>query len=194
MRDWKKIDKYLNILAGDIYEQPEDTGHTGLAQEVIDLWMSRLTSCKSVLDVGAGQGMCQAMFERWGVSYEGVALGLDVAKAQVQGRNVKRMDYHFLEYSDSSFDLIFARHSLEHSPMPLLALMEWARVSKSWLGLVMPAPEHYTYRGLNHYSVMNREQLSNLTERAGWKPIWFNYHPSEETPREYWAMLEKQTI
>lgn len=194
MRDWKYIDHYLNILAGDIYEQPEDKGHTALAQSVIDLWMSRLTTCKSVLDVGAGQGFCEAMFKRWNVEYEGIALGMDVVKAQTIGRKVNKMDYHFLEYEDDSFDLIFARHSLEHSPMPLLALMEWERVSKSWLGLVMPAPEHYTYRGLNHYSVMNDEQLLGLTDRAGWKVIWFEYKPTIEEPQEYWVMLEKKTI
>ena len=147
MRDYKYIDGYISKLYQDIYIQPEDAGHTKLAQKVIDFWMSRMTTCTSVLDVGCGQGMCQSMFEKWGVSYEGVALGEDVIVAQEKGRNVKRMDFSFLEYPDDSFDLLFARHSLEHSPCLFFTLMEWARVSKNWLGIVLPAPEWYTYKG-----------------------------------------------
>lgn len=203
MRNWKNIDHYLNVLAGDVYEQPEDVGHTTLAFRVINEWMSRMTTCTSVLDLGAGQGMCEPMFRRWNIEYEGVSLGMDVVKAQELGRNVKKMDYHFLDYPDKSFDLLFSRHSLEHSPMPLLALMEWERVSRSWLGIVLPAPEWYTYKGQNHYSVMNHEQAENLFDRAGWRIMWQDVDGlikdvTKEnpqgimTPHEYWYMLEKK--
>jgi len=199
MRDYKYIDSYINKLYGDIYEQPEDTGHTHLARKVIDHWMSKMTTCHSVLDVGCGQGMCQAMFENWHVKYEGIALGEDVIKAQALGRNVHKMDFSFLDYPDDFVDLIFSRHSLEHSPMPLLTLMEWARVSKNWLGLVLPAPEWYTYTGLNHYSVMNMEQVKQMLKVAGWNVMWEDIHyevfNSDENlvkPNEYWIMCEKK--
>lgn len=195
MRNWKNIDRYLNILAEDIYPQPEDKGHTQLSLEVINRWLSRMTTCTSVLDLGCGTGFCQPMFEKFGVAYEGICLGRDYVDALERGRNVKRMDYHFLEYDDNSFDMLFARHSLEHSPMPLLALMEWARVSRSWLGIILPAPEWYTYSGLNHYSVMNKEQIANLLNRAGWRIIWDEGYKIErdgtEIPNEYWIMCEK---
>ena len=198
MRDYKNIDRYLNELLSDIYAQPEDTGHTSLAQRVIDKWMSGLTSCHHVLDVGCGTGFCQPMFEAWNVAYGGVCLGKDFLAARELGRTVRKMDFHFLEYDDNSVDLIFSRHSLEHSPMPLLALMEWRRVSRQWLGLILPAPEHYTYKGLNHYSVMNEEQIMNLLARAGWKPIWkdkeyvdLNVDAERLVPQEYWIMCEK---
>lgn len=200
MRDFTHINSYLDKLYGDIYQQPEDAGHTRYAQKVIDHWCSRMTTCKSVLDVGCGEGFCQPMFEKWGVKYEGVAIGEDVINAQAKGRNVKRMDFSFLEYPDNSFDLIFARHSLEHSPMPVITLMEWARVSTNWLGIVLPAPEWYTYTGLNHYSVMNMEQVKNLLNVAGWKVMWEDIHfelfdkekPESRTPNEYWLMCEKK--
>lgn len=200
MRNYQHIDRYITQLYSDIYEQPEDTGHTNLAQRVIDKWMSGMTSCNTVLDVGCGQGFCQAFFERWKVAYEGVAIGNDVVVAQELGRNVKRMDFNFLEYEDNSFDLIFSRHSLEHSPMPLLTLMEWARVSKNWLGIVLPAPEWYGFKGKNHYSVMTMEQIKLLLDRAGWYVIWEDIDsiPFEEgrpetiRPHEYWIMCEKK--
>lgn len=192
MRNYKNIDRYLNELVGDVYDQPEDTGHTQLAQAIIDRWMSSLPDCKTVLDVGAGQGFCQPMFERWGAQYKGVALGNDVIEAKKHGWNIDRMDYTFLEYEDNTFDLVFSRHSLEHSFSPLLSLMEWYRVSKQWLGLVVPAHEHFGFSGRNHYYVLNQEQWNNLLHKAGWKPIWnhINY-VAEEKPMEYCIFCEK---
>ena len=200
MRNYENIDSYINKLYSDIYEQPEDVGHLRLAQKVIDHWCSRMTTCHSVLDVGCGQGMCQSMFEKWGIKYEGVALGEDVIKAQELKRNVKRMDFSFLEYDEGSFDWIFSRHSLEHSPMPLLTLMEWHRVAKNWLGIVLPAPEWYTYVGQNHYAVMNFDQIRHLLSVAGWKVMWEDVHfeifdkenPDSRIPNEYWIMCEKK--
>lgn len=200
MRNYERIDKYLDNLLGDLYPQPPDEGHTALAQEVINLWMSRMSQVKTVLDVGAGQGFCQPMFEKWGIQYTGIALGPDVIPAQAAGYNVQRMDFNFLEFPDKSFDMVFSRHSLEHSPMPILTLMEWSRVVKGWLGVVLPAPEHYTYEGLNHYSVMSVPQFLSIVKRANFHPIWVDVKfrgiplgedsgPAE--PEEYWLFCEK---
>lgn len=199
MRNWEHHDSYINKLYDDIYPQPDDSGHTELARKVIDNWMSRMTTCKSVLDVGCGTGFCQPMFEKWNVQYEGICLGEDYIEATNHGRNVKKMDFNFLDYEDNSFDLIFSRHSLEHSPMPLLTIMEWARVSKNWLGLIMPNPEWYTYVGHNHYSVANLEQIKNWLDVAGWNVMWenidsqiWNKDTGETKPHEFWIMSEKK--
>lgn len=194
MRDYSNIESYINELLGDVYPQPEDAGHTRMAQSIIDRWMSSLPSCKSVLDVGCGTGFCQPMFEKWGVSYEGVCLGSDFLEAHKLGRNVQRMDYNFLDYEEQSFDLIFSRHSLEHSFSPLISLMEWHRVAKSFLGVVVPAPEHFGYKGRNHNFVLNREQWDNIFERSGWHPIWehVNYLDDASTPQEYCIFCEKK--
>lgn len=203
MRDYKNFDSYLNALSEDIYPQPEGVDeHGALAKKAIDRWMSLMTTCKSVLDVGCGEGFCQPLFEWWNVAYEGVALGEDFIKAKEKGRNVKQMDFTFLDYPDASFDLIFSRHSLEHSPMPVITLMEWARVSRSWLGLIMPAPEWYTHTGVNHYSVGNTEQITSWADRAGWKVLWhdIDYRNFEEQnnasmkAHEYWFMFERKSI
>ena len=202
MRDYTRIDSYLNILAGDIYSQPDSEGHSALAKSIIDTWMSRMTSCRSVLDLGCGTGFCQPFFETWNIQYEGVCLGEDYIVSKEKGRNVKKMDFHFLEHEDQSFDLLWSRHSWEHSPMPLLALMEWHRVSRQWLGLIVPAPEYWTVAGVNHYNVLYKEQIEVLLKRAGWKIMWdeVNYavkDVTDENPQgitvanEYWLMCEK---
>jgi SAM-dependent methyltransferase len=192
MRNYNNMERYLNSLVGDIYEQPPDDGHTALAQEVIDKWMSSLVECKSVLDLGCGNGFCQELFEKWDVEYTGVSLGKDYIVAKENGRNVKKMDFSFLDFPDESFDLCWSRHSLEHSPMPIISLLEWHRVSKHWLGIVLPAPEHYGFGGLNHYSVMNEAQIEFLISRSGWKIIWKDIKRKDRaTPLEYWYMCEK---
>lgn len=200
MRDYKNIDMYLNKLLFDIYPQPSGNDmHESLTNKIVFHWMSRLPSCKSVLDVGCGEGIAQPAFESFGVKYEGIALGEDVIEAQHLGRNVKAMDFSFLDYPDSSFDLVFSRHSAEHSFSPLMSFMEWHRVSKQWLGLVVPAAEWYGVSGRNHYYVLFRDQWHNLLESAGWKPIWSEVDelpidersPENKKPHEYWIFCER---
>lgn len=201
MRDYTHIDRYLNSIALQVYPQPPDDGHSKLAEKVIDFWMSRMTTCHSVLDVGCGYGFCQDFFQKWNVTYEGICLGEDYIQAKSLGRTVRNMDFNFLDYPDDSFDLIFSRHSLEHSPMPVVSLMEWGRVAKNWLGIVVPAPEWYGYKGQNHYSVANMEQIKNWIEASGaWRILWENidslpFEPKKKEsmrPHEYWFMLEKK--
>jgi|SRR6185369_2452091 len=201
MRDWTNHDRYLTKLAGSIYRQPEDPGHSALTYKVICHWMSRLTGCHSCLDLGCGEGFAQGFFEEWGVKYEGITLGDDYLFAKDTGRNVKKMDLSFLEYEDESYDLLFSRHSLEHSPFPLLTLMEWYRVSKQWLGVVVPTPEWYGTRGSpNHYYILYPDQWLNLFDNAGWNVVWNEVDslprnpntPEVVTPHEYWFFAEKK--
>ena len=201
MRDWSHHDGYINKLYGDIYPQPEDDGHRKLSEKVINFWMSRMTTCHSVLDVGCGTGFCQDFFQKWNVTYEGICLGEDYLAGKSLGHNVKKMDFNFLEYEDNSFDLIFSRHSLEHSPMPILTLMEWGRVATNWLGIVMPAVEWYGVKGQNHYSVSYPDQIENWIEASGaWRVLWENVDSIPFEPKnkgsvrlhEYWFMLEKK--
>jgi len=168
MRDYTNVDKYLDELEKDIYPQPADVGHTAWATDVIHRFCSRI-DVDTVLDVGCGQGFCQPIFESRGIHYTGVTLGeIDINVALENDRNVSKADCTFLPYVDTNFDLIFARHILEHSPMPLLTLMEWHRVSKRYCILVFPAWEYWQVGGKNHYSMLHKDQLWYLIDRSGW--------------------------
>jgi len=173
MRDYTNIDKYLDELQKDIYPQTPDPGHTAWAEDAIyslckDIW----GKFDTVLDVGCGVGFCQPIFEDQLKQYTGITLGeSDINIALEHDRNVFKGDCTFLPYPDTIFDLIFARHILEHSPMPLLTLMEWHRVSKKYLVLVFPAWEYWLVGGKNHYSMLTKEQLWFLFERSGWKVL-----------------------
>ena len=93
--------------------------------------------------------------------------------------NVLNMDFSFLEFEDDMFDCVISRHSLEHSPMPILTLMEWHRVAKSYLCLVMPNPSKFGYVGKNHYAVMPKQQIKWLLRRAGWRILETEYTEDE---------------
>jgi SAM-dependent methyltransferase len=181
MRNYNHLELYLNLLLGDLYGQPPDAGHTGMCAEVINLWIPAMTSVKTVLDLGCGEAcIAEPYFTALGKEYTGITLGSEAITAQKTGKNVLNMDFNFLEFEDNSFDLLFSRHSLEHSPMPLLTLMEWKRVAIDFLCVVLPNPEHFTYKGKNHYSVMLPEQFRWLCEVSGWNVIWENYDEKQE--------------
>lgn len=187
MRDYSNFDSYLTELYRDVYAQPDDDGHIELAHKVID-WM-KVDNSESVLDVGCGTGFCQPMFQKKGLSYTGVCFGADFQAGQKLGYHVLRLDYNFLDYSDNYFDVVFSRHSLEHSPFPIITLLEWHRVGKKFLVLVMPNPENYTYVGRNHYSVANPHQIVWWMRRAGWKLT-----QARITKTEFWFVAKKMPI
>lgn len=180
MRDYQHIERYLNELMADIYEQPPDEGHQKAIEDVCKKWIANLQGLDSVLDVGCGQGQAMGALGGYAKRVVGVTLGNDADACRENGLEVYRKDMSFLPFADSEFDLIFSRHSLEHSPMPLLTLMEWHRVSKQWLCLIVPDLEHFGAGGLNHYYVLKSEQWRTLLGRAGWKPIWDDYIPNLE--------------
>lgn len=187
IRDYSHFDKYLNELVEDIYPQPVDAGHTQMSLEVIHNWIPKLIGCANVVDMGCGQVSPQSEFEHLGVAYTGVAVGEDVIEARKDGKNVLNMDMTFTNFDSESFDLVYSRHSLEHSPFPLLTLMEWHRIARHWLLVVLPSPEAYTYKGKNHYGVMNHDQAREFLARAGWDIIWDDL----SEPKEIRYMCQK---
>lgn len=189
LRDYNNLERYLNELQGDIYAQPPDDGHQAAIVDVTQRWMANLQGLQTVLDAGCGQGQAFVELKKYAkVRVAGVTLGADADICISQGLEVYHYDMSFLPFEDSEFDLIFARHSLEHSPMPLITLMEWHRVARQWLLLIVPNIEEFGPTGRNHYYVLWPDQWRNLLHRAGWHPIWEDHHTE---PMEYRFMCEK---
>ncbi len=178
MRDFSNINRYLDELSQDIYSQPEDDGHTEMIRDVFSKWTWMLAA-ESVLDVGCGaEQVAKKFFDELQVEYTGISLGEE---------NQIQMDMSFLDFEDESFELIWCRHVLEHSPMPLLTLMEFHRVSSGSLCLIMPNPSHFTFTGRNHYYVAERHQIAWLLRRAGWQIVEMEF-----TSEEFRFMCVKQ--
>lgn len=202
MRDWSEFDDIYTRLFSTVYAQPEDPGHTQLATKAITWMMTgrRKFRVKSVLDFGCGTGFCQPIFESFGVAYTGIAYGEDVRVAKEMGRNVMEADFNFLNLP-WQLDAGIARHSLEHSPFPILTLRHWSRFIRDYLLVVLPAPEWYMYKGQNHFSVMPELQAEHVFDVSGFeimdKKIEYRSGlpymdaPLEETKYEYWYLLKK---
>lgn len=181
MRDYANFDKYFTRLTQDVYSQPPDPGHTAWALHALRTICTIPQGIKNVLDIGCGQGFLKHEFENLGLEWTGVTIGEDYLICKEAGLNVHNADMSFLPFEDRSFDLVFARHVLEHSPCPVITLMEWERVCRGWMVLIAPAPEYWGVRGRNHYATLYAEQLDWLLNRSGWKIIheveFDNKHP-----------------
>ena len=68
----------------------------------------------------------------------------DVKATQDLVQNVKTWTRPFMTYPDESFDFLFVRHCLEHSPFPYLTLGEYKRVPKTGgkIYIEMPASDN----------------------------------------------------
>jgi hypothetical protein len=167
MRNYSHIDEYLDDLKNDIYSQPSDPGHTAWATNAIERFILPIKEEISfVLDVGCGDGFCRSIFEDHGMNWTCITLGEEEV-----GESIIQNDMSFIDCPDDYYELVFARHVLEHSPMPLLTLMEWKRVSNKCALIILPAPEYWKYGGRNHYSMLEKKQWEFLFERAGWNII-----------------------
>ena len=167
MRNYRYIDQYLNELESDIYDQPSDQGHSAWAKDVINNFVKPIAdNINSVLDVGCGDGFCKPFFDDLGIDWTCFTLG----KEHVENAIYADMSF-LIDCPPNFYDLIFARHVLEHSPMPLLTLMEWYRVSNKYALVVLPSHEYWKFGGRNHYSILDKEQWKFLFERSKWKIV-----------------------
>jgi ubiquinone/menaquinone biosynthesis C-methylase UbiE len=172
MDNFDKFNRHLQDLYGDIYSQPEDVGHRTWADQAIKTMTP--DDIENVLDVGCGTGFCQDSFDE-SIHYEGITKSMkDLETAKYKNRNVFIGDMTDLYYEDESFDMVLARHVLEHSPFPVITLMEWYRVSKKYLLLVAPAPDYWEWGAKNHYSMACEQQLWWWFRRVGWKILRYS--------------------
>ena len=178
-RNFERFEEYLDNLLSDHYAQPPDEGHTEYAQKAID-WAYDIIDDTSVRALGCCQGFCEPMFRKRDIAWVGVTIGEDYAACRKKGLKVFREDMTFLPFLDDTFDGVFSRHTLEHSPFPILTLMEWRRVCTKHLVLVLPSPDYWGSWGRNHYSVFDKERWWWAFARAGWKII----HEKEVTTND----------
>ena len=191
MRNFSRVDAWLDELLNDTYPQPPDEGHIRMAVEAINCGVQHLTPpCKSVLDVGCGAtGFVAPMFAAHGITeYAGVSVREDAEVAKKVGLKMYDADFTFLDMiPDKSYDIVFSRHSLEHSPIPILSLFEWTRISKKYIWLILPNPDYWGWAGRNHYSVMNEKQAVFLLERVGTTIVW-----AYQNDHEIWLISQKK--
>jgi len=169
-----KLIKFLDKVSNEVYSEPDTAMHMGMIDKIVpDLDKNQLGDNKdqSILDVGCGQGYAMEKFKEAGfTNLQGITMSdEDVKATQDRGFKCEKMDQSFMTFEDESFDFLFVRHCLEHSPFPYFTLGEFHRVLKTGgkAYIEMPAPDNH--RPLeyiaNHYSIMGAKQWAALMLR-----------------------------
>jgi ubiquinone/menaquinone biosynthesis C-methylase UbiE len=167
----QKITNFLNKVSSEVYSEPDSAMHTKMIDQIVpDLEKNQLGDNKdqAILDIGCGQGYAMEKFKEAGfTNIKGITMSNEDVKAtKDRGFECENMDQSFMTFADESFDFLFVRHCLEHSPFPYFTLGEFRRVLKTGgkAYIEMPAPDNFRpieYMA-NHYSVMGAKQWASL--------------------------------
>ena len=169
-----KLIKFLDKVSKEVYSEPDSKMHMDMINQIIpDLEKNQIGDNKdqAILDVGCGQGYAMVKLKEAGfTNLQGITMSdEDVKATQDRGFKCEKMDQSFMTFEDESFDFLFVRHCLEHSPFPYFTLGEFHRVLKEGgkAYIEMPAPDNH--RPLeyiaNHYSIMGAKQWAALMLR-----------------------------
>lgn len=178
-----KLKFYYNHVLSEIYSEPHSTYHQQITHDVIDRFIEPLSLARNarILDLGSGQGyFLDRMRDLGYTNTVGITLNVDDYNQCRQKQHAMRhADMNFLEDADESHDLLFSRHSLEHSPFPYISLLEYNRVlrPRGWLYIETPRPdsERSHENNRNHYSILGRTQWLSLLTRTGFDVSWHEY-------------------
>jgi len=190
--NYERLSVYLEKFRNEIYPESESELHNELAQKAIELFVEPVKKdiCR-VLDVGCGQGLALKRFYELEIDAVGITLGHEDYKVCIaKGYDVRLMDQSFLGFEKDTFDLVWVRHCIEHSVMPLITLFEFNRVLKKgkYLYLEMPQAESIHVNNSNHYSLLGPKAWKHLLSKASFEIIKdgrFNFNLIDGTPDEY---------
>ena len=171
----KKLWNYRELCLKHVYSEPDSDIHQMVMNHIIPKIIDEhdITTCESILDVGCGQGYGMEKFTELGCeNISGITLSKEDAKvARKRGFKVKEDDMTFQSSSNEEHDFMFVRHCLEHSPYPLLTLLEFYRVLQPGGKIYIEMPSPRCTRPLeeydNHYAIMGPRQWVALFKRAG---------------------------
>lgn len=202
----RSLARFLNFLekiATDTYPEETSTWHTTITDEALKYLFGNfpLLSDAAILDVGCGQGVALKRFKEKGYAPIGITLNTtDAEVCQSLGFDARVMDQSFLDFDDASFDLVWARHVLEHSFMPHYTLTEFRRVLRqnAILYLEVPAPDTLLHENNpNHYSVFGKTMWESLLKRSGFAiagTIDFYGTTPDGRADEYWGVFALATV
>lgn len=178
-----RIKFYYDHILSQVYTEGHSPFHKDITADVVTRFVDPMNLPKNarILDLGCGPGYyLDQMAARGYTNVTGLTLSADdIDICTAAGHRVERSDMNFLTAGDESADLLFCRHSLEHSPFPYITLLEYNRVLKprGRLYIEVPAPDgdqpHETNR--NHYSIMGRAMWLSLLQRSGFDVEWYDY-------------------
>lgn len=177
MRDFSRLDKFLDSLRGEIYAEPPSEPAISVTAMMVNSLRDKgiIKAGIDILDVGCGQGVALRHFKEAGAKAIGITIGADHDVCKAAGYDVIEADQSFLEFPDQSFDLLWCRHVLEHSPFPLFTLSEYFRLVRvgGHVYVEVPAPDTSArhHENPNHYSVLGVSAWHSLMVRTGFSVV-----------------------
>lgn len=161
----------------DTYAEPRTELHDGITNEMAEIVSKLLPVDGRILDVGCGQGPALEWFSNNGFEAIGITTNREDLMAcisrhySVRDCDQNNMPPMFTEH----FDLVWARHVLEHSICPFWTLHEFKRVLKPGGILYVECPSPGTSSmheaNVNHYSVLGWQAWASLLDRSGFEII-----------------------
>jgi len=178
-----KLKFYYDFVLGQVYAEGPSEFHQTITRDVVKKFIDpmNLPKTAAILDLGCGPGyFLDEMSDRGYTNVIGLSLSAsDIDMCQDKKHTVVKNDMNFLSYPDESQDLLFCRHSLEHSPFPYITLLEYNRVLKpqGYLYIEVPQPncDQTHENNKNHYSIMDRTMWLSLLNRTGFDIQWYEY-------------------
>jgi SAM-dependent methyltransferase len=174
-----KFIKFIEEMGNDtLIEEPSDL-HTEITQSFIKFLSDHYTADKfnKVLDVGCGSGVALEEFVKYGYNPIGISINAkEVEICRKKGFKAMLMEQSFLDFDDNSFDIIWARHVLEHSIMPYYTLLEYKRVLKNtgilYVEVPCPSTEILHEKNPYHFSMFTANVWLTLFEKAGFSALF----------------------
>lgn len=175
----KRFNEFRAWCGTHVYSEPDTNLHMNVMNQVIPkiIELGKIDSNTRILDVGCGRGYGMLKFKELGCgNIQGITLSdEDVKASQDRGFTCSKQDMSFTEFADQSFDFLFVRHALEHSPYPLLTLKEFNRIldvgGKAYIEMPSPKCDRLLEAYDNHYSIMGVRQWTELMKRAGFNLV-----------------------
>ena len=173
MRDYSRLETFLDARLGHIYPEPLGEPHVSITARMVPMLVEHysLAPGARVLDVGCGHALALKAFREAGMAPVGIGFGDEAARARDEGFEIVEQDMSFLDLPAESFDLVWARHVVEHSVFPYFTLSEMHRLIKPGGVFYMEVPGPGTpcrhEANANHYSVMGHEMWESLLQRCG---------------------------
>ncbi len=174
MTDYSRLSKHLDAIRGKIQKDLGFQYHEGLIDFAFKQFIEKHTF-RDVLDVGIGTGYSLKKFKELGVKITGITQDeSEVKTAREQGYDVHLMDMALLAFEDATFDLVWCRHALEHSVMPVIALMEFGRVLRKdgYLYVEVPSDQALSIENESHYSLFSDEAWQELFRKTGFQLVF----------------------
>ncbi len=168
------ITEFIRARSAETYPEPRTEGHDIITAKMLPKVCALIPAGGTALDIGCGQGPALEWFREHGFEAQGIGTNDDDLRAcHLAGHDVHRCDMHALgeHFGDAAFDLVWARHVLEHSVAPFYVLHEFARVLKPggilYVEVPMPDTACCHEANANHYSVLGARMWASLIQRSG---------------------------